>query len=76
MATTDEILKAAQDLGKLIAKHAATKQFDDMVKQLRDDVEAALDHLARRNAQRRRLRGQPRNQRDLKRQQTPKHDRP
>ncbi len=40
MATTEEILKAAQDLGKLIAQHAPTKKFDDMVKKLRNDVAA------------------------------------
>ncbi len=40
MATTEEILKAAQDLGKLIATHPATEKFDAMVKKLSDDVEA------------------------------------
>ncbi len=40
MATTQEILSAARDLGKLIASHPAAVKFEDIVKQLQADVEA------------------------------------
>ena len=33
-------MKAAQDLGKLIADHPATEKYEAMVKKLKDDVEA------------------------------------
>jgi cell fate (sporulation/competence/biofilm development) regulator YlbF (YheA/YmcA/DUF963 family) len=40
MATTQEILSAAADLGKLIAAHPAAVQFESIVKQLQADVQA------------------------------------
>lgn len=40
MATTQEILSAAADLGKLIATHPAAVKFEDTVKKLQDDTEA------------------------------------
>lgn len=40
MANTDQITKAATDLGKLIAEHDAAKKFKTHVKRLRDDTEA------------------------------------
>jgi len=40
MATTQEIIDAAVQLGKLIATHQAAIGFDDTVKQFKDDVEA------------------------------------
>lgn len=40
MATTQEILAAAADLGKLIQTHAAAIKFEQVVKQLQDDIEA------------------------------------
>ena len=40
MATTQEILSAATDLGKLIATHPAAVKFEDTVKKLQDDTEA------------------------------------
>ncbi len=40
MANTDEILRSATDLGKLIAKHNASIQLKDLVKRLRDDADA------------------------------------
>jgi len=40
MATTQEILSAAEALGKLIAQHSAAKKFEDTVKKLQGDVEA------------------------------------
>ncbi len=40
MATTDEILKAAGDLGKMIAEHPAAKKFEDVTRKLQDDTEA------------------------------------
>ena len=40
MANTDEILRSATDLGKLIAKHKASIQLEDLVKRLRDDTDA------------------------------------
>jgi cell fate (sporulation/competence/biofilm development) regulator YlbF (YheA/YmcA/DUF963 family) len=40
MATTQEILKAAEDLGKLISTHETAKKFDDAVRKLQADVEA------------------------------------
>lgn len=40
MATTQEILTAAKDLGKLIAKHQAVVQLEKLTSQLQADVEA------------------------------------
>ena len=40
MTTTEQIVKAAEELGKLIAKHPATEKYESTVKKLRDDVEA------------------------------------
>ena len=40
MATTQEILDAAAELGKLIATHPAAVKFEDTIKKLQDDVEA------------------------------------
>lgn len=40
MATTQEILKAATDLGKLIASHDAAVKFEESVRKLQADVEA------------------------------------
>lgn len=40
MATTQEILSAAADLGKLISKHQAAIKFEQTVKQLQEDVQA------------------------------------
>lgn len=40
MATTQEILQAAQDLGKLIASHPAAVQFEKIVKELQADIQA------------------------------------
>jgi len=40
MATTQEILDAAGELGKLVSSHAAAVRFEDSVKALREDVEA------------------------------------
>ena len=40
MATTQEIISAAEALGKLIARHDATVKFEAAVKKLRDDAEA------------------------------------
>ena len=40
MVSTDQIMTAATDLGKLIAEHDAAKKFDALVKRLRDDTEA------------------------------------
>jgi cell fate (sporulation/competence/biofilm development) regulator YlbF (YheA/YmcA/DUF963 family) len=49
MATTQEIVKAAQDLGKLIATHDAAKHFEQAMHTLEQDVEAqrALSDLNR-----------------------------
>ena len=40
MATTAEILKAAEEVGKLIATHDAARKFEASVKKLQADVEA------------------------------------
>jgi cell fate (sporulation/competence/biofilm development) regulator YlbF (YheA/YmcA/DUF963 family) len=40
MATTQEILTAARELGKLIATHPAAVKFENIVKKLQADVEA------------------------------------
>jgi len=40
MATTQEILNAARDLGKIIATHDAAKKFADSMQKLSADVEA------------------------------------
>lgn len=40
MATTQEILKAATELGKLIVSHQASQQFEAAVKKLQENVEA------------------------------------
>lgn len=40
MATTQEILDAAAELGKLIATHPAAVKFEETIKKLQDDVEA------------------------------------
>lgn len=40
MATTQEIIKAATDLGKLIASHDAAAKFEESVRKLQADVEA------------------------------------
>ncbi len=40
MATTQQIMDAANDLGKLIAEHASTKKLADISKQLREDTDA------------------------------------
>lgn len=40
MATTDEIMKQAAALGRLIAEHKAAKQFKTLMAKLEADVEA------------------------------------
>ncbi|MCC7406895.1 MAG: YlbF family regulator [Phycisphaeraceae bacterium] len=40
MASTQEIITAAADLGKLIATHDAAKRFEDVLKKLSQDVDA------------------------------------
>ena len=40
MATTQEILQAASDLGKLIASHPASKKVEEVATRLQADVEA------------------------------------
>ena len=40
MATTEEIVAAARDLGKLIATHQAAEKFEQTVKKLEGDVDA------------------------------------
>ncbi len=40
MATTQDILNAARDLGKLIATHEAARKFDESIRKLQGDVEA------------------------------------
>lgn len=40
MATTQEILTAAADLGKLIASHPAAVKFEETVNKLQSDLEA------------------------------------
>ena len=40
MATTDEILDAARQLGKLIGSHDAAKKFADVMGRLREDDDA------------------------------------
>jgi len=40
MATTEEILEAARQLGKLIGSHDAAKKFADVTGRLRDDDDA------------------------------------
>ena len=40
MTSTEQIVKAATELGKLIAEHDAAKKFDEMTKKIRDDTEA------------------------------------
>lgn len=40
MATTQEILASARELGKLIATHPAAVKFEDIVQKLQADVEA------------------------------------
>lgn len=40
MATTQEILKAANALGQLIASHDSMKKYEDAVRKLQGDVEA------------------------------------
>jgi cell fate (sporulation/competence/biofilm development) regulator YlbF (YheA/YmcA/DUF963 family) len=40
MATTQDILNAAQALGKLIAQHDAAKKFEETMLKLQADVEA------------------------------------
>ncbi len=40
MANMQEILKAAGDLGKLIAEHASARKFEETVRKLQADVEA------------------------------------
>lgn len=63
MATTQEILDAAASLGKLISKHQAAIKFEQIVKQLQEDVQAQrlltdlnrhIEKLGQREAQ-----GQP-----------------
>lgn len=40
MATTEEIMASARELGKLIAQHPAAKKFEDTLRKLQADVEA------------------------------------
>lgn len=40
MATTDEILKKARELGELIATHPSAKKLEDVLRKLQDDTEA------------------------------------
>lgn len=40
MTTTDEILQAAKDIGKLVASHQAAKRFHDTLETLRGDTDA------------------------------------
>ena len=40
MATTQEVLAAARDLGELIAKHDSAQKFEEILKKLEVDVEA------------------------------------
>lgn len=40
MATTEEILKLAKELGEKIAEHAAAKKYETVLKKLQDDTEA------------------------------------
>ena len=40
MTSTEQIVKAATELGKLITEHDAAKKFDEMAKKVRDDTEA------------------------------------
>lgn len=40
MATTQEVLAAARDLGELIAKHEAAQKVEEVMKKLEADVEA------------------------------------
>ena len=40
MTTTDEVLTAARELGKLVAGHDAAKKFEQMISGLRDDNDA------------------------------------
>lgn len=40
MATTQEIIDAAGDLGKKIAQHDTARKLETIIKQLQDDVEA------------------------------------
>ena len=40
MATTEEILKAAKDLGKLISTHKAAEKFEQAVKAIEADTDA------------------------------------
>ena len=40
MATTQQIMDAADDLGKLIAEHESTKKLADISKQFREDTDA------------------------------------
>lgn len=40
MASTQEIITAATDLGKLIASHDSAKRFEDVLKKLSQDVDA------------------------------------
>ena len=60
MASTDDIIKAAQDLGKLIATHPSTEKFEKVLSRLREDVDAqrllndqnrAVNKLAEKEAQ-------------------------
>ena len=40
MATTEEVIEAARQLGKLIGEHDAARKFADVMKQLREDDDA------------------------------------
>ena len=40
MATTQEILEAARQLGKLIAQHDTAKKFEEALRKLQGDIEA------------------------------------
>ncbi len=40
MATTEEILEAARQLGKLLASHPAAIRFEETVRKLQNDVDA------------------------------------
>src|ERR1043165_2883768 len=40
MATTDEIIAKAKELGKLIASHPAAAKFEETVRKLQADVDA------------------------------------
>lgn len=40
MANTEEILKAATDLGRMIAQNSAAKKFEDAARKLQEDTDA------------------------------------